>query len=55
MLGDPGKFAVTYLGSENVSLLGTPDIDGNPWDGNGHYAPNEVHYHLYVTFSFNAR
>ena len=52
--GDPGKFAVTYLGSENVSLLGTPDLDGNPWDGNGHYAPNEVHYHLYVTFSFNA-
>ena len=37
--GDPGKFAVTYLGSENVSLLGTPDLDGNPWDGNGHYAP----------------
>ena len=52
--GDPGRFAVTYLGSENDSLLGEPDLDGNPWDGNGHYAPNEVHYHLYVTFSLNA-
>ena len=52
--GDPGRFAVTYLGSENGSLLGEPDLDGNPWDGNGHYAPNEVHYHLYVTFSLNA-
>ena len=52
--GDPGRFAVTYLGSENGSLLGEPDLDGNPWNGNGHYAPNEVHYHLYVTFSLNA-
>ena len=52
--GDPGRFAVTYLGSENSSLLGEPDLDGNPWDGNGHYAPNDVHYHLYVTFSLNA-
>ena len=52
--GDPGRFAVTYLGSENASLLETPDLDGNPWDGNGHYAPNEVHYYLYVTFSVNA-
>ena len=52
--GDPGRFAVTYLGSENASLLGEPDLDGNPWDGNGHYAPNGVHYHLYVTFSLNA-
>ena len=52
--GDPGRFAVTYLGSENASLIGEPDLDGNPWDGNGHYAPNEVHYHLYVTFSLNA-
>ena len=52
--GDPGRFAVTYLGSENVSLLNESNLDGNPWDGNGHYAPNEVHYHLYVTFSLNA-
>ena len=52
--GDPGRFAVTYLGSENGSLIGEPDLDGNPWDGNGHYAPNGVHYHLYVTFSLNA-
>ena len=39
---------------KNASLLGEPDLDGNPWDGNGHYAPNGVHYHLYVTFSLNA-
>ncbi len=52
--GDPGRFAVTYLGSENSSLLNESDLDGNPWNGNGHYAPNEVHYHLYVTFSLNA-
>ena len=52
--GDPGRFAVTYIGSENVSLLNESNLDGNPWDGNGHYAPNEVHYHLYVTFSLNA-
>lgn len=52
--GDPGRIAVTYLGSENASLLNTSDIDGNNWDGNGHYAPNEVHYHLYITYSLNA-
>ena len=52
--GSPGMFAVTYLGSENASLLETPNLDGNPWDGNGHYAPNGVHYHLYVTYSLNA-
>ena len=52
--GDPGRFAVTYLGSENTSLLNESNLDGNPWDGNGHYAPNDVHYHLYVTFSLNA-
>lgn len=52
--GDPGRFAVTYLGSENASILGESDLDGNPWNGNGHYAPNGVHYHLYVTFSLNA-
>ncbi|RJU89148.1 MAG: exo-alpha-sialidase, partial [Candidatus Poseidoniales archaeon] len=52
--GSPGRIAVTYLGSENTSLLNTTDIDGNNWDGNGHYAPNEVHYHLYVTYSLNA-
>lgn len=52
--GDPGRIAVTYLGSENASLLNTSDIDGNNWDGNGHYSPNEVHYHLYITYSLNA-
>ena len=52
--GDPGRVAVTYLGSENASLLGTTDIDGNNWTGNGHYAPNGVHYHLYITYSLNA-
>ncbi|MBT5453402.1 MAG: exo-alpha-sialidase [Euryarchaeota archaeon] len=52
--GDPGRIAVTYLGSENASLLDTTDIDGNNWTGNGHYAPNGVHYHLYITYSLNA-
>ncbi|MBT5255396.1 MAG: hypothetical protein HOL72_06495, partial [Euryarchaeota archaeon] len=52
--GDPGRIAVTYLGSENGSLIDTTDIDGNNWTGNGHYAPNGVHYHLYVTYSLNA-
>jgi hypothetical protein len=52
--GDPGRIAITYLGSENGSLIGTTDIDGNNWTGNGHYAPNGVHYHLYVTYSLNA-
>lgn len=52
--GDPGRIAITYLGSENSSLLNTTDIDGNNWNGNGHYAPNGVHYHLYVTYSLNA-
>ena len=52
--GDPGRIAITYLGSENGSLIDTTDIDGNNWTGNGHYAPNGVHYHLYVTYSLNA-
>ena len=37
-----------------VKMLLCNDLDGNPWDGNGHYAPNEVHYDLYVTFGLNA-
>ena len=52
--GDPGRIAVTYLGSENSSLLNQSDIDGNPWDGNAHYAPNNATYHLYITYSLNA-
>ena len=52
--GDPGRVAITYLGSENASLLDTTDIDGNNWTGNGHYAPNGVHYHLYITYTLNA-
>ena len=52
--GDPGRVAITYLGSENASLLDTTDIDGNNWTGNGHYAPNGVHYHLYITDTLNA-
>ena len=52
--GDPGRIAITYLGSENVSLLNTTDIDGNNWNGNGHYAPGGVHYYIYVTYSLNA-
>ena len=52
--GDPGRIAVTYLGSEDEALLNTSDIDGSPWNGNAHYAPGNTTYHLYVTFSLNA-
>ncbi len=52
--GDPGRIAITYLGSENASELNQTDIDGNPWDGNAHYAHGNVSYYLYVTFSLNA-
>ena len=52
--GDPGRIAITYLGSENASALGQPDLDGNPWNGNAHYTPSNVTHYLYVTFSLNA-
>ena len=52
--GDPGRIAITYLGSENSEMLNESDIDGNPWDGNAHYAPNNTTYHLYITYSLNA-
>ena len=52
--GDPGRIAITYLGSENTELLNASDIDGNPWNGNAHYAPNNATYHLYITYSLNA-
>lgn len=55
--GDPGRIAITYLGSENASELNNPnstDIDGNLWDGNAHYANANVSYYLYVTYSLNA-
>mgnify|MGYP001158730886 FL=1 len=52
--GDPGRIAIMYLGSENSEMLNQSDIDGNPWDGNAHYAPNNVTYHLYITYSLNA-
>ena len=52
--GDPGRIAITYLGSENAEMLNESDIDGNPWDGNAHYAPNNATYHLYITYSLNA-
>tara|TARA_Y100000590_G_scaffold9913_1_gene12226 strand:- start:276 stop:1925 length:1650 start_codon:yes stop_codon:yes gene_type:complete len=52
--GDPGRIAITYLGSENASSLGQPNIDGEPWDGNSHYAPANVSHYLYVTYSLNA-
>ena len=35
-------------------MLNESNIDGNPWDGNAHYAPNNVTYHLYITYSLNA-
>ena len=52
--GDPGRIAITYLGSENSSALGQPDIDGEPWNGNAHTATSNVSHYLYVTFSLNA-
>jgi hypothetical protein len=52
--GDPGRIAFTYLGSENASELDQPDINGEPWDGNPHYASANVSYYLYVTYSLNA-
>ena len=52
--GDPGRIAITYLGSEDADLLNSSNIDGNPWDGNAHYAPHNTTYHLYITFSLNA-
>jgi len=52
--GDPGRIAITYLGSENASSLGQPNIDGEAWDGNAHYAPSNVSHYLYVTYSLNA-
>ena len=35
-------------------MIGQPDIDGNDWNGNAHYAPNNATYHLYITYSLNA-
>ena len=52
--GDPGRIAITYLGSENASELGQPNLDGSPWDGNAHYANGNVTYYLYITYSINA-
>jgi hypothetical protein len=52
--GDPGRIAITYLGSENGSLVGSNSTIPENWTGNAHYAPNGVHYHLYVTYSLNA-
>tara|TARA_B100000575_G_scaffold220313_1_gene180761 strand:- start:622 stop:2103 length:1482 start_codon:yes stop_codon:yes gene_type:complete len=52
--GDPGRIAITYLGSENSSELNQSNIDGEPWDGNAHYANANVSYYLYVTYSLNA-
>ena len=52
--GDPGRIAITYLGSEDADALGQPNIDGEPWDGNAHYATGNVSHYLYVTYSLNA-
>ncbi|MEA3189711.1 MAG: hypothetical protein QOD77_293 [Thermoplasmata archaeon] len=52
--GDPGRIAVAYLGSEDAALLGTDNIDGDPWDGNPHTAPAAARYHLWVSFSLDA-
>ena len=51
--GDPGRIAITYLGSEDADELDKPDIDGQPWD-RAHYATTNVSHYLYVTYSLNA-
>lgn len=53
--GSRGRVAFTYLGSEDAAAIGTPDIDGEPWDGNPHTAPDHVQYHLYVAISLSGR
>jgi hypothetical protein len=52
--GDPGRIAITYLGSEDSDALGQPGLDGGEWGGNPHYATANVSYYLYVTYSLNA-
>jgi len=52
--GDPGRIAITYLGSDHVSELNQSNIDGGSWNGNPHYATGNVSYYLYVTYSLNA-
>ncbi len=52
--GDAGRVAVTYLGSTDVGMLNETDIDGNPWNGHPHYAPDGVEYYLYLSISTNA-
>ena len=42
--GAPGHIAITYLGSENSEMLNESDLDGNPWNGNAHYAPNTIFF-----------
>jgi len=53
-VGDPGRIAITYLGSEDGDAIGELDIDGGAWDGNPHYATENVSYYLYITYSLNA-
>ena len=52
--GDPGRVAIAYLGSNDASSLNQRNIDNQPWDGNPHYAPENVTYDLYVSFSLDA-
>ena len=53
-VGDPGRIAITYLGSEDGDAIGELDIDGGEWGGNPHYATENVSYYLYITYSLNA-
>jgi hypothetical protein len=52
--GDPGRIAITYLGSTDAHLLGTPDLRDDPWNGNPHTAPGNATFDLFVTVSLNA-
>lgn len=52
--GDAGRVAISFLGSTDAALLGTNDIDGKPWDGNPHTAPESTRYDLYIAYSLNA-
>ena len=52
--GDAGRVAIAYLGSPDKWLLDEPGLDGDPWDGDAHYAPDNATYFLYVSISTNA-
>ena len=51
--GDPGRIAITYLGSENAEMLNESDID-KPLEWKRTLRTQQCTYHLYITYSLNA-